>query len=287
MKSGGCGKMLIKSYNHKYMIKVDKYNNDNCDIIVYRIDECKINEMSRKKIKCSLGNNRMAISIDGRYVVSALYEKVLFIYEVEYEKPVCIKKMRKNIDVVFADASNIYCVFINGEVEVLNFKGETLEKNKKIEYIKVSQYGELYLNNYCNFKISNKIIYPNTTKFINAVATKSGVALTEIRGKIMFISESGYKKWEYENEIDSHYIKLAYLENKDVVIAISVNYVNKNEKIKIHFINCQGNALYICEIERLEYEFCLGISYLLDCNMKLYDLNKICENSDKCSYMNI
>ena len=271
--------MLVKSQNQKYIIKVDCSDNDNCYIIIYRMDYFGVVELFRRIIRCSLGNKRVTISNDGRYVVSALYEKVLFMYETGYEEPIWTIHTKKNIESVFIDERDIYCAYSGGEIEIFNIKGESQKKNRNIEYISEDQYGYIYLVNYSYFNINKKKIYPNSTKFINAVKTPSGVVLAEIRGKLMYISEEGNKIWEYENEINSHYIKLAYSEINDMIIAISMNYVDKTEKIKFHFITLQGNTIDICEMERVEYEFCLGNSYVIDCNLQLYRLDALCSRT--------
>ncbi len=274
--------MYIKSENQKYIVSYKYVDEDN---IYAKIFFWNINNICEKKsiyAKSGIGGERIAISNNGKYLVTGLYEKKVFIYDLENEadnnyKVIKTKKYIDNIEII---NGKIYVIYLNGNIDVFSFDGLFIETQSNIEVITKDVCGEQCMVEDTYIRIADKKIKPvKISMFNNAIFLDDKIILSEIYGRVVCYSMSGNITWEYiANEVCERIGKIFYAQcvNSLVVEIYYPKQSNKNEKFYLFDIE---NGKFIMEKEIIDRDFviCNNNSILVDNNnvISLEELFKI------------
>lgn len=267
--------LLIKSQNQRYIVNEIPCNDHECIAKLYSILDDNVQFISNLEVKCSLGNRRLSVSNDGQNMVTSIYEKRVYYYNVTTRNIVWEKKTKEFIDAVIIKDDKIYLIYVSGNVEVLDFEGNFLFCDKKIETLESDDYGELLLVEDSYIHMGAKKLKPINSKYLSSIKVCDTVVLSEIRGRIVCYSPNGICMWEYENDSNSQFIRLAYSFDLNIIIAISVNYMDTREKTRVHLINVQGERIQVKEINRGELEFVSANNIIVNSKIESYKVKEL------------
>lgn len=260
--------MFIKSENQRYIVNYKYIDENNIYAKVFFIkDKNRIIEKNSIHAKSGAGGERIAISNDGKYLVTAFYEKRVFIYNINNEGNYKLIKTKKYIDDVEIIDNNIYVIYVNGVIDIYSLEGVLIETKRNVNLIPLDICGEQYLIEDTYIKLADKIIKPiKFSLFNNAIYINKKVILSEIYGIIVCYDSNGIKIWEYISE-DKHMKigKLFYSECVNSLIA-EIYYSkkdNKNEKFIFFNLN-NGEIIMEREIYNRDFVICNNNSVFID-----------------------
>lgn len=260
--------MFIKSENQRYIVNYKYIDENNIYAKVFFIkDKNRIIEKNSIHAKSGAGGERIAISNDGKYLVTAFYEKRVFIYNINNEGNYKLIKTKKYIDDVEIIDNNIYVIYVNGVIDIYSLEGVLIETKRNVNLIPLDICGEQYLIEDTCIKLADKIIKPiKFSLFNNAIYINKKVILSEIYGIIVCYDSNGIKIWEYISE-DKHMKigKLFYSECVNSLIA-EIYYSkkdNKNEKFIFFNLN-NGEIIMEREIYNRDFVICNNNSVFID-----------------------
>ena len=145
-RQGGVVNMFIKSENQRYIVNYKYIDENNIYAKVFFIkDKNRIIEKN---------------SIDGKYLVTAFYEKRVFIYNINNEGNYKLIKTKKYIDDVEIIDNNIYVIYVNGVIDIYSLEGVLIETKRNVNLIPLDICGEQYLIEDTYIKLADKIIKP-------------------------------------------------------------------------------------------------------------------------------
>lgn len=223
-------KVFAKSFNHKYLLNYKFVNEKMANVDVFFVDLTELKKVYSIEVIIGVGGDRIAISDDGKYLVTALYEKKFFVYELKSNKMNQFKT-NKNIDNVEIINQQIYIFFSNGKVSIYDLNGNLIETKASIDYVKIDLYGDHYLINDEIVKIHKNIKPLKNSFFYKMLIWDEKIIVSELDGRLACYNMNGQMVWEYlSKDNNARFYEIAYFKRKNV-IAIEVHYIKQQEKI--------------------------------------------------------
>lgn len=253
--------------------------------IVYIWSFKDLKKLTTLYTKLDFGGQRLAISSTGTLCAVGAYDRYgISMYDLNTDDLLWSNKDLKKVQVLRFNHSGdrLYACFSDKSMHVINaLTGEIIEKIRGIKNIWFSPYENIYLTEGNNISLCKSAsvkklkIERQSFAILDVAFAKDMIFVTEAGGPLRAIDiNSGKVLWNI-NIDDNHFLKLGYLEEKDILYAVLWPYVNGGNKVLYKIDKQTGNVLYKTEMEKdtIETEFIKKTSFLLNSNGSLYELN--------------
>lgn len=180
---------------------------------------------------------RLAISNDGHYVATAIWQDYgkgdIFVYK-DGKEFYHTRKYNRMDYVLFKD-NNHLMVGQNEKTYIIDIVNEDAEV-ERLNYSEVhnNPYGnEFYIKGRNILCLNGKKIKGSTFAFLDAIAVKDGVVVSEVGNCAILYDEQGNKNWESDTKDYGHITRFSYDENKNELLCYAFNYIEGGSDILI------------------------------------------------------
>ncbi len=266
--------MLIKSQNQRYLLKFEYIEEPKGKAIIYLIEQKNLIEKNSLNVICGAGGDRIAVSNDGNYILSAIYEKKFYIYDMKNNYNIKTVTTQKCIEAVLIMDEKAHIIYIDGSIDVFTMKGDFIENQQDVETLPMDICGEQYLVEDSFISLGTKRIKPSRfTLFNSVIKQKDRIIVSELFGRVACYDFDGNLLWEYLSDTNVRFGKIAYSQCINKVIVEIFYYRQRDKNKELHFLNTQDGALeFKKEIAREEVIFLDMNNMLVDRNLNILEL---------------
>lgn len=268
--------MFVKSHNQMALINYFFLDETNVLAKVYCLKNRQLEFIKELQLIANIGGDRIAISDNAEYIISAVYEKKFYVYCKRDGYSITSYSTSKYIDSVDVVNEKIYIGFSDESIGIYNMSGEKIEE-VHLKYFQNDVCGNQYLIESTYVNIARKRIRPlNSMIFNELILVKNKLFVNEKNRRLACYDLKGNLKWEYTRcEPELLFVGCVYSEcvNK-IILEVKVKKDTKNSYLYLIDVD-EGSCVLEKKLNCLGIEFMDRNSVIIKSDMTVIDIEEL------------